>query len=316
MTDRIKLAHLSDVHLGPIRGFTPRYWNAKRLTGFVNWVRKRRHGHSRDVADKLVADALRHTPDHIAVTGDLANIGLPQEHIDALAWLSSVGAPHAVTVIPGNHDIYSRIGRDIGTARWSGYMTSSVPTGVLQAGGPGEPFPFVRRLGRLAIIGINSAVPTPPFAAWGRVGEPQCRALAKALHDLGREGLVRVVLIHHPPLVGQAGIMRGLRDADEVERVLVAEGAELVLHGHNHRNVLAIRATSAGGRMAVIGVPSASLRHQHGVEPAARYNLLNIAVGRARHGAEIEMIGRGLAEPDGPVVEIERRKLAVGMAGA
>lgn len=317
MTERITLAHLSDVHLGPIRGFTPRYWNAKRLTGFVNWMRHRRHGHSRDVADRLVADALTHAPDHIAVTGDLANIGLPQEHVDALAWLSTVGEPHAVTVIPGNHDIYSRIGRDIGTARWSGYMTASAPTGAVPlAGGPAQLFPFVRRIGRLAIIGVNSAVPTPPFAAWGRVGEPQRRDLATQLDALGNEELIRVVLIHHPPLVGQAGRMRGLSDAGEVERILIDHGAELVLHGHNHRNMLAMRSTKAGGRMAVIGVPSASLRHDHGNEPAARYNLLRIAVGRGRQRAQVELIGRGLAGPDGPVVEIERRELTVGMAAA
>jgi hypothetical protein len=128
--------------------------------------------------------------------------------------------------------------------------------------------------------------------------------------------VIRVVLIHHPPLVGQAGRMRGLSDAGEVERILIDQGAELVLHGHNHRNMLAVRTTRQGGRMAVIGVPSASLRHEHGKEQAARYNLLRIAADPGRQHALIELIGRGLAEPDGPVVEIERRELAVGATGA
>ena len=85
----ITIAQLTDVHLGPIAGFTPRYWNLKRALGYVNWQRNRRYAYLRDVLDRLVADMRRQAPDHIAVTGDLANIGLPQEHINALAWLQS-----------------------------------------------------------------------------------------------------------------------------------------------------------------------------------------------------------------------------------
>ena len=35
MTASFTLAHLSDVHLAPVTGFSPRYWNAKRALGFV-----------------------------------------------------------------------------------------------------------------------------------------------------------------------------------------------------------------------------------------------------------------------------------------
>jgi 3',5'-cyclic AMP phosphodiesterase CpdA len=320
MHDEITLAHLSDVHLGPIRGFAPRYWNLKRLTGYLNWMRHRRHDHSRDVADRLVADALAHHPDHIAITGDLANIGLPQEHADALVWLSAVGAADDVTVVPGNHDIYARIGSDIGTARWSDYMMET-RGGSTKASRDAlaVPFPFVRRLGWLAIVGVNSAVTTPPLAAWGRVGESQRLALARILDALGSNGLVRVVLIHHPPLMGQADRLRHLQDAKDFEHVLIRHGAEIVLHGHNHRNMLEMRTTAAGGNMAVVGVPSASLRRSHKNEPAARYNLLRLS--REPPGARsatgppavrVELVGRGLAEPDGPLVELERRTLGVG----
>jgi hypothetical protein len=29
----LTIAHLTDVHLGPVEGFTPRYWNLKRGLG-------------------------------------------------------------------------------------------------------------------------------------------------------------------------------------------------------------------------------------------------------------------------------------------
>jgi hypothetical protein len=41
----------------------------------------------------------------------------------------------------------------------------------------GTPFPFVRRRGPLALIGVSSAVPTPPLMATGRLGRAQLDAL-------------------------------------------------------------------------------------------------------------------------------------------
>ena len=114
MSAAITIAHLTDVHLGPIAGFTPRYWNLKRALGYANWRRNRRPAYQRAVLDRIVVDLAAQAPDHIAVTGDLTNIGLPQEHINALSWLQGVGPPERVSVIPGNHDIYSRLGGDIG----------------------------------------------------------------------------------------------------------------------------------------------------------------------------------------------------------
>ena len=36
------IAQLTDVHLGPVVGLTPRYWNLKRATGFANWTKNRK----------------------------------------------------------------------------------------------------------------------------------------------------------------------------------------------------------------------------------------------------------------------------------
>src|SRR5262249_41495244 len=112
MAETVTIAHLTDMHLGPIAGFTPRYWNLKRALGYLNWVRKRRYDHLRPVLDRLVADLLAQAPQHIAAGGDLCNIGLPKEHAAGLAWLESLGSPQRVSVVPGNHDIYCALGRD------------------------------------------------------------------------------------------------------------------------------------------------------------------------------------------------------------
>ncbi len=153
----------------------------------------------------------------------------------------------------------------------------------------------MRRIGPVALIGLNSAVETPPFVAAGEVGKAQLDALDALLPRLEAEGLLRVVLIHHPPLPGQAPPRRGLRDAEALSRVLARRGAELVLHGHNHRDMhtdFARLAESGGGSIPVIGVASSSIGRVHKGEPLGRYNLLRIA--RTGNRAQIECVTRGL----------------------
>lgn len=303
MTDAFTLVHLSDVHLGPITGFHPRHWNTKRALGFLNWHRGRRYVHRRPVADRIAADALAHDPDHIAVTGDLANIGLPGEYASALAWLESLGDPQRVSLVPGNHDIYTgRLGGASCLETWAPFMRNS------ESWTDGTPvhFPYVRTQGPVALIGLNSAIPTPPFVAAGRLGEAQLAQLALCLERLGAAQYIRVVLIHHPPLPGQAPPRRALEDAGALADVLDRYGAELVLHGHNHREMLAWRRHSDRG-IPVLGVASASAARPHKHEPLARYHLLRIR--RADGTVHIDCETRGLQDADGDVVSIERRDL-------
>ncbi|MFA5948692.1 MAG: metallophosphoesterase [Hyphomicrobium sp.] len=304
MTETFTLAHLSDLHLGPIEGFHPRYWNAKRGLGYLNWHRGRRGHHLRSVADAIATDAVAQKPDHFAVTGDLVNLGLPSEYDVALAWLAGLGTAETVSVVPGNHDIYT--GRLHGAScltRWAPYMTTRV------AGAPNDgeaTFPFVREVGPIALIGLNSAVPTPVFIASGRLGAAQIAALAEHLDRLGSRGLVRVVLIHHPPLPGQAPPRRRLEDAAELQDVLDRFGAELVLHGHNHIETLAWRRRTLGS-VPVIGVASGSAGRAHSHEPLARYNLLRVT--RSAGRLSITCTVRGLAAAGGEIVELSRREL-------
>ncbi|ODS01309.1 hypothetical protein AUC68_00070 [Methyloceanibacter methanicus] len=297
------LAHLSDIHLSPLPKVKRHQLLSKRLLGYVNWHRGRKFVHRRDVLDLLTRDVKVRGPDHIAVTGDLTNLGLPQEFPPAAEWLRQLGAPDEVTAIPGNHDAYVRLHPDKTTAHWRPFMEANEAGHALYETPPGG-FPFVRRFGDIALIALSSAVPTAPFVAAGWLGETQRRALADVLDRLGREGLFRVVLIHHPPLPGQAGWRRGLRDAREVRGVLRDHGAELVLHGHNHEQSV-LDCETAGGPAIVVGVPSAS-EAVDGRVPAARYN--EYAIERAGNGWCVEMTGRA-ATLDGQVWECEKRVL-------
>src|SRR5262249_6599360 len=75
--------------------------------------------------------------------------------------------------------------------------------------------------------------------------------------ELGKAGLFRIVLIHHPPFGGGAYRRKGLRDADALAEVIARRGCELVLHGHTHVSGLG-RLKTPFGAAPVVGVPSAS----------------------------------------------------------
>jgi 3',5'-cyclic AMP phosphodiesterase CpdA len=170
---------------------------------------------------------------------------------------------------------------------------------------PPTGFPFVRRFGDVALVALSSAIPTMPFIAAGRLGSEQRAFLKLALQELGRAGLFRVVLIHHPPLPGQASWRRGLRDAKAMMSILKEAGAELVLHGHNHEQTV-FEFDTVTGPVVVVGVPSAS-EAVSGRIPAARYNEYRIA--RVGNGWRCEMMGRAVADTAAHVWECERRLL-------
>lgn len=298
------LTHLSDIHLSPLPRAKRRHLLSKRILGYVNWHRGRKYVHRREILDLLTRDLLERDPDHIAVTGDLVNLGLPDEYLRAADWLHHLGPPSRVTAIPGNHDAYVRMHPDTSMRHWQPYMESNEAGEALVAT-PESGFPFVRRVGEdIGIVALSSAIPTMPFVAAGKLGTAQLGYLANALDTLGREGLFRVALIHHPPLPGQASWARGLRDAKKLREVLREHGAELVLHGHDHKHSVRELETVTGPAI-IVGVPSAS-EAVEGRTPAARYNEYNIE--RAGNGWRVEMVGRAAGSID-QVWECERRVL-------
>ncbi|ODA66991.1 Calcineurin-like phosphoesterase [Methyloligella halotolerans] len=288
-----KLAHLSDIHLSPIPHARRRDLLSKRIIGYVNWHRGRKLVHRRDVLDMLTRDMLGRKPDHIAVTGDLVNLGLPEEFKRAAEWLKELGPPDDVTAIPGNHDAYVRLNPERGTGLWQPYMESN-PAGEELFPTPPKGFPFVRRYGDIALIALSSAIPTMPFLAAGRIGSTQRRYLAEALTQIGKLDLFRIVLIHHPPVPGLAPWRRALRDRDKIKKILVDCGAELVLHGHNHEGSLE-RLETVSGTCSIVGVPSASEAMENG-DPAAGYN--EYCITRLNSGWQCEMAIRA-ASADG-----------------
>ena len=294
-----RLAHLTDPHVGPLPRPRLRQLLSKRATGYVNWRRGRRHGHDMDVLGALVADLHLQNHDHIACTGDLCNIGLPSEWATSRVFLEALGTPDAVSFVPGNHDAYVRgsleglLGACGDWATGDGLATAE--------------FPYLRRRGPLALVGLSSAIPTKPFVATGRLGPAQIAAAETLLTSLAEEPEppCRVVMIHHPPHPGGARPGRELTDAAAFTAMIGRAGAEMILHGHNHLGSVAFVDGPGGRSVPVVGAPSASAgprAHHH----RASYRVYAIA--RSGDGFAISASERGLTE-DGAIGDLGHVRL-------
>jgi 3',5'-cyclic AMP phosphodiesterase CpdA len=244
------LAHLSDPHVGPLPRPRRRELIGKRVTGYLNWTRSRSRIHDMAVLEHIVADMKAHRPSHVAMTGDISNLGLPAEFQLARHWLETLGAPEDVSFVPGNHDAYVRGSLPYLAGAFAPWTTGEACNG--------EGFPYLRIRGEVALVGLSSGVPTPLFIAAGYLGRRQRRAAETRLVETGRRGLVRVVMLHHPPQTATSQLGRGLVDAGGLAAMIRRAGAELIVHGHNHRLSLA-RMEGPKGLVPVVGVPSASV---------------------------------------------------------
>lgn len=255
------LAHISDLHLSSLKDVHPGNLLDKRLLGYLSWRLRRQHEHRSEVLDALCADLRGNRPDHIAVTGDLTHVGLPQEFREAAAWLARLGPARDITLVPGNHDAYVRQPWAQTFAQWLEYMAGDdAVTGSGAAAGNvarDAVFPSLRIRRNVALIGLSTATPTMPLLATGSLGRRQIGQLDQMLEETAGSGLFRIVLLHHPPAAQTVGWRKSLTDGAAFRAVLARRGAELVLHGHAHFSA-ATYLNVPQGRVPVFGVPSAS----------------------------------------------------------
>lgn len=331
------LAHLSDPHIGPLP--RPRLVDlfSKRIVGYANWWRSRARVHRLAVLDALTSDLIAQPHDHTAVTGDLVNIALSGEFAVAQAWLDKLGGPEDVSFVPGNHDAYVRSAMAHWDTHWDAFMRGDAEAigafsgevdsgspqrmrpskekwsefrlhgnGIRSSAPPTVRFPFVRRRGQVALVGLSTAVPTLPISASGRLGREQVARLIELLRRLADERLFRVVLIHHPPITPLAKRLKRLIDGSAFRRAIAQAGAELVLHGHTHKQAL-IWLKGPQAPVPVIGVPSASAVPGRR-DDAAAYNLYRIAGEPGDWSCEV--VTRGFRTGEDRIGEIARYALS------
>lgn len=199
-----RLAHLTDLHLSPLR---PE--RSERFTAIVNRL-----------------GAVGAT--HLCITGDLTAAAREEEWAELSRVLAPL-APHAVTIVPGNHDfaqgepwldVMRRL-PGIGRFAWTSV--------------PGTPVD----LGDCVLLPVSTQYPRRAlgFRALGRAG-PEAIASMRGLAALERRRPV-VVLMHHGP--NKRGLLSDLVEGLTDQRAVLAALHDYpnlhVLSGHDHEIV-------------------------------------------------------------------------------
>ena len=248
----MRIAHVSDLHLLSLEGTRLLDFANKRWTGGVNLALNRGRHYQTAVFDALVADVNAQRIDHVACTGDVTNLSFESEFRFAHARFAKFAqGAQGVTCIPGNHDTY--VATAAGTfERVFGDMCSSDA-----AFASASPWPLVRVRGDLAVVGLSTSEASPWFLAYGSIGAAQLARLEASLSDPRLADKLRLVLVHHPPAGPYTKKWtRHLRDHAAFAEVLARTGADLVLHGHEHRDLSSELVGPGGVRIPVRGIQS------------------------------------------------------------
>ena len=231
----MKIAHASDLHLLSLNGASWLDFANKRWIGGLNILTNRGRHYLTEIFERLVEDVNQSDVEHVIITGDITNLALDEEFRFARELFDKFDlSPKDVSVLPGNHDAYIQEGATHFMKHFGEFASSDVDFKWKDS----DPWPMVRVRGKVAIVGISTSLKTPWFTAYGKVGEKQLSRLAKILSDERLESLTRVVAIHHPPAGKPSrSLVRGLRDHEQLADVIARHGCELVLHGHEHRDL-------------------------------------------------------------------------------
>ena len=222
-----RIAHLSDLHLIELE---------HERRGRAGRMRLRYLSYGRELAAEArvarfraaLARYRRSTARHLIVTGDLTEDGTAEQFELLASVLAQSGIdPDAVTLMPGNHDVYAH------------------PQAFeLALQGPLAPYATASRLGSvswvdgLAIVPLSSAIPQHFARSAGRITRDQLAEVERAAVEVRGSRRTLVMAQHHPPKRHRGRLLQwfdGLQNAHEVEALLQTHTHLHVLHGHWHR---------------------------------------------------------------------------------
>jgi 3',5'-cyclic-AMP phosphodiesterase len=198
--------------------------------------------------------------DHLVVTGDLTLSGEAREFERAAELLRPFADVHKLTVVPGNHDLWTEDSVDTGR-----FLRALGPDGLgMRKAVPS--YPHLVQLGdEVALLALDSARHgEDPWTTPGRLGSEQLRGARALVREQVNAGRAVLVAFHHhvvlPPerVASDAQVSRmPLADADQVVRLVAELPVAAVLHGHRH-TAFRVDLPGAAGPTPVLCAGSAS----------------------------------------------------------
>jgi 3',5'-cyclic AMP phosphodiesterase CpdA len=222
----VRLGHISDLHLAD-RGRYPR-------NGFTAKDCER---HSPKLAKGLLDALLEVGVDHLVVTGDLTLSGEPREFERAAELLRPWAQAGKLTVVPGNHDVWTEDSVD------TGRFLRAIGADGKGMRRPAPTYPHVVPLGaEVVLVALDSArYGEDPFTTAGRLGAEQLKSARELCREHQKQGKATVLAFHHHVLLPPERVPSDVQvsrmplgDADQVIRLVAELPVAAVLHGHRH----------------------------------------------------------------------------------
>jgi 3',5'-cyclic AMP phosphodiesterase CpdA len=224
--EQMRLLHISDLHFWHIPR-NPLRLAGKRLFGVGNLLLNRARKFRMGTMPALVARVREVQPDHVVITGDLTTTALEEEFQAADQALRALALePASLTMIPGNHDRYTR--RATNDRLFEKYFGR-------YAAHPA--YPWLKWVGPdTAILALDACRPTR-ISARGTIGADQLEK-AQALLDQAAPKIDRLLIACHYPVAVPAGVLdshgHGLRGREHLRKFLARQAPHLYFHGHIH----------------------------------------------------------------------------------
>lgn len=242
----MRIAHISDTHLLEQRGSSHEPGRYSLSTRLVSWTRPLAPEARTESLRNALAHARRKGAEHVVVSGDLTELGEPAqfEHLAATLHESGI-APHAITLVPGNHDAYASEGAWMRAVE--GPLRAFAASSATSAG------KIVDR-GEVVFLPLDVSRHQSIARAGGELTASAVEAVRHCMEDAALAKTALVVVQHHPPF----GLPRspwqflsGLRGYGKLVELLLRNPEVQLLHGHLHRAV--DRLVGGLGRARVFG---------------------------------------------------------------
>ena len=223
-----RIAHLSDVHMLDARpGGARSGWSMRHH--FLSFGRSLDVPGRRDKLARSLRAARRAGADRLVISGDLTEIGAPGEY-ETLAEVlhESDFAAERVTLVPGNHDLYTWPDG----WRWAldGPLRAFAGTSAREPG-------LVIECDDVCMLPLDVTIHQPVTRSAGMIAEQALSAVARRAADAALSDRPLVVVQHHPPFVRKTNALHwidGLIGAANMMVLLERFRHLFVLHGHLH----------------------------------------------------------------------------------
>ncbi|MBK8259499.1 MAG: metallophosphoesterase [Polyangiaceae bacterium] len=241
------IAHISDLHLLEDSAHERRGASWLRLQ-YLTLGRTSSPAARRLRVRHLLSAALRSFADHLIITGDLTEDGTLGQFKSLADVLHESGwLPSRVTLVPGNHDLYSHPNawRDALTGPLEPYAATSEEGAVIE-------------LPDTCIVPLSTAFHQHVMRAAGALSDESIAALGRWASSELRAFGSGIIAQHHPPrryALSPIQWLDGLTGAPDLLQILEKYDQLNVLHGHTHRTES--RPVRPGGPHRIFSVNSA-----------------------------------------------------------